>query len=71
MNAIELCLQGDLYFFEHQLTDAQIETLSVYTLEYCANSDLNCFNADAFISAVENNLHLVIKPIRVSRVIAV
>lgn len=71
MEAVEVCVRGDLYFFENHLTGEQLEMLKRFTIEYCMSRELNSFNIDAFVNAVENSLHIVLKRIKISHVIAV
>lgn len=71
MEAVEICIRGDIYFFENHLTIEQLEKLEGFTLEYCIRRDLNNFNIDKFVNAVGSDLHIVLKRIRISHVIAV
>lgn len=71
VEAVEICIRGDLYFFENHLTREQLENLEVFTLEYCMSRDLNSFNIDEFVDEVESGLHIILRRIRISHVIAV
>ena len=71
MDAIEICIRGDIYLFENQLTNGQLERIKGFTLEYCMSRDLNTFNADEFVNAVESSLRIVLKRIKISQVIAI
>ena len=50
MEAIELCIQGELFFFENTLSAQQITYLESYTAQYF-EKNRNAIRIDDFVTA--------------------
>lgn len=68
MEAIELCIHGELFFFENTITPKQGDMLENYMCEYFKTKRDICIND--FVVEVENQLQISLKFIKIVKVIA-
>ena len=71
MQALELCIRGDLFFFERTLTPNQESRLTDFTYQYFRGEKPAVIDIDTFIATVRNELGFILKPIKITHVIAV
>lgn len=71
MEVIEFCIRGELFYFENTLSIAQTERLEDYATQYFQANRKQQVSMNDFVSIVEDQLQIALKPIKIVKVIAV
>jgi len=71
MDAIELCIHGELFFFENDLTGAEIKLIEDFVMQYFMSNKSQCIYINDFIEAVRAQLQISLHQIKTIKVIAI
>ena len=70
MEAIEISIRGELFFFENNLTFQQIQTIIDFMPQYfCKNKEDIC--VDEFVDTIIHQFQIHLKRIAIIKVIAI